>query len=534
MEEYAGCDLRHHQGYRARSTLTASVGGIGKRRGVGRIAVNRRKVHAFYGTLRKSRRRKIFYFDPKTKSWQEKTCALAAMLSFPMEWFRRLMPTRDVFVFSPHHWIVEAKSNGVVEVSLWLYMVAFVQGELQSVQAKEWTIACDCVHGKVQAWPIALLRERTNGWFHSFTCSASRLYTEMIGASSVEIPTVVTEAAISFMQDFAKREFGFLPTCPGNIHGLRHMIAFCYRPLDLNIHSFRNVIGETYEQLFPRNQRDNYRPLCRFLQLEHPPKSLRKAYNDSPENIVAFVLLRQLGFRDINIIRRFFYREELFGFCLLKLSYNPVNQRLEDGGHQHWNPYLVWLERFCQWFLRHSNEACLGERLIGEWNDNATDILRMFVFVNLDRNEAALQPGTIRRLLREGLTRRVHDEMAHELRARIPREERQYSWEPLPNVAISYTNEERKYEDTIDGYRFLLPKDTDALNEFGRCFHNCVASYRDNVLEKRSLIFAMKREEKYVACIEVRQRRVVQAKGPCNQELSADVMEVLRKWAAKK
>ena len=213
----------------------------GKRRGVRRRAANNRKAHAFYGTLRKSQRRKNFYLDPKTESWQEKTCALAAMESFPMEWVRRLTPTGDAFVFAPHHWIVEAKSNGVVEVSLWLYMVAFVQGEIQSVQAKEWTIACDYPHGKVEAWPMALLRERTNGWLHSFTCSASRLYTEMIGASSVEIPTVVTEAAISFMQDFAKREFGFRPTCPGNIHGLRHMIAFCYRPLDLNIHLLRKA-----------------------------------------------------------------------------------------------------------------------------------------------------------------------------------------------------------------------------------------------------------------------------------------------------
>ncbi len=534
MEDNVAFDVQRRYGYRTRNALATSIGRLDKRRGVRRKAANSRKNCAFYGTLQENQRRKVFYLNPQTESWQKVSCALPVMPSIPTEWFRHLMPTGDAFIFAPHHWIVEAKSNGVVEVSLWLYMVAFVQGEIQSVQAREWTIACDYPHGKVEAWPMALLRERTNGWLLSFACSASRLYTEMIGASSVEIPTVVIEAAISFMQDFAKREFGFRPTCPGNIHGLRHMISFCYRPLDLNIHLFRNVIGETYEQLFPRNQRDNYRSLCRFLQLEHPPKSLRKAYNDSPENIVAFVLLRQLGFRDINIIRRFFYREELFGFRLLKLSYNPVIQRLEDGGHQHWNPYLAWLERFCRWFLRHSNEACLGERLIGEWNDNATDILRMFVFFDLDRNEAALQPGTIRRLLREGLTRRVHDEMAHELEAIIPREEGRYSWGPLPNVVISYTNEERKYEDNIDGYQFLLPKDTDALNEYGRCFHNCVASYRDNVLEKRSLIFAMKRKEKYIACIEVRQRRVVQAKGPCNQELSADVMEVLRKWAAKK
>lgn len=491
---------------------------FGKRRGVRRRAANSRKAHAFYGTLRKSQRRKIFYLDPKNESWQEKTCALAAMQSFPMEWFRRLTPTGDAFVFAPHHWIVEAKSNGVVEVSLWLYMVAFVQGKIQSVQVKEWTIACDYPHGKVEAWPMALLRERTNGWLHSFTSSASRLYTEMIGASSVEIPTVVTETAISFMQDFAKRELGFRPSCPGNIHGLRHMLAFCYRPLDLNIYLFRNVIGETYEQLFPRNQRENYRSLCQFLRLEHPPKSLRKAYQDFPENLVAFVLLRQFGFRDINIIRRFFYRENLFGFRLLKLVYNSESRRMEDVSRQHSNPYLIWLERFCRWFLRHRTERHLAEYLrplvAGEWNYSAADILRMFMYANLDRNETALQPDTLRRLLRERFTRRLHDAMVRELAAILPRDER--AWQDRINMALHYTESEQDYVDSIDGYRFMLPQDTDELWGYGEAFHNCVASYRNDVIAKRSLILAMKRDDKYIACIEVRQRRVVQAKGPSN------------------
>ena len=452
------------------------------------------------------------------------------------EWLQRLIPKKDAFIFVPHHWIVEAKNDGVVEVSLWLYMCTAVQGAIQSIQAKEWTIACDCVHGKVEAWPIALLRERTNGWLHSFICFGSRSCAEMNGAYHVDIPTVVTEAAISFMQESVRRGVGFRPTCPGNIHGLRHMIAFCHRPFDLNIHLFCGVVGVFYEQLFPRNQRDNYRPLCRFFQLEHPPKSLRKAYNDFPANLVAFVLLRQFGFRDINIIRRFFYREDLFGFQLLQLSFNPESRRMEDISHQQAHPYLIWLERFCRWFLRHRTERHLAEYLrplvAGEWNYSAADILRMFMYANLDRNETALQPDTLRRLLRERFTRRLHDAMVRELAAILPRDER--AWQDRINMALHYTESEQDYVDSIDGYRFMLPQDTDELWGYGEAFHNCVASYRNDVIAKRSLILAMKRDDKYIACIEVRQRRVVQAKGPCNQRLSVEVREILRKWADKK
>lgn len=450
---------------------------------------------------------------------------------------QRLLPKGDAFLFVPHHWIVEAKNDGVVEVSLWLYMCTAVQGAIQSIQAKEWTIACDYVHGEVQAWPMALLYERANGWLHSFVYSGSRSYAEMNGASSVEIPTVVTEAAISFMQEYAKREFGFRPTCPGNIHGLRHMIAFCHRPLNLTIHLFRNVIGETYEQLFPRDQRDNYRPLCRFLQLEHPPKSLRKAYHDFPENLVAFVLLRQLGFRDINIIRRFFQREELFGLRLLKLSYNPEIQRLVDTSRQHWIPYLVWLERFCRWFLRQRAEAqlaeCLRPLVAGNWGQETIDILRMFVHTNLDRIEGVPQLDTLRTLLRRGLTHQVHDAIAQEVENLMRRD--LHSWQNITNTVIEYTSKEKGcFADNIDGYQFLLPKDTNELHNYGKSFHNCVASYCDDVVAKRTLILAMKREEKFIACIEVRQYRVVQALGPCNQILPSEVRDVLRKWAEKK
>ena len=509
---------------------------IRRRRVIRRRTANSRNYHTVNAALRRAVKRKVFCFNPEAETWYEKEGFFPVMPSISKEWLQRLMPKGDAFIFVPHHWIVEAKNDGVVEVSLWLYMCTVGQGTIQSIQAKEWTIACDGVHGKVEAWPITLLRERPNGWLHSFTHFGSRSYAEMNGASHVDIPTVVTEAAISFMQESVRRGVGFRPTCPGNIHGLRHMIAFCHQPFDLNIHLLCDVVGASYEQLFPRNQRDNYRPLCRFFHLEQPPKSLRKAYNDSPANLVAFVLLRQFGFRDINIIRRFFYREDLFGFYLLQLSYNPESRRMEDISHQQAHPYLIWLERFCRWFLRHRTERhlaeCLRPLVAGEWNYSAADILRMFMHANLDRNENALQPDTLRRLLRERFTRRLHDAMVRELAAILPRNGR--DWQDGINTTIHYTESEQNYVDNIDSYRFLLPQDTDEIWRYGEAFHNCVASYCNDVIAKRSLILAIKLDNKFVACIEVRQRRVVQAKGPCNQTLSAEVREVLRKWADKK
>ena len=489
----------------------------------------------------KAPKRKIYCFNTETGRWQEEKRLLPVMPPVPTEWLQQ-MPSRsnrasqvERYLFVPYYWMVEAKQNGVVEISLRLSMYTAVNGEIKETQEQEWAIVCDYPHGTVGARPVTLLKKRTNGWIHSFVYCGARFYAEMHGAASVEIPDVVTEAAISYMQKSARREFGFLPTSSRNICGLRYMVAFCQRPLDLNINLFRNVVGEAYERMFPRTQSDNYRPLCRFLQIERPPKSLRKAYNDFPGNVIAFVLLRQLGFRDINIIRRFFHREDLFGFHLLNLSFNPAIHKLEDGSRQQPNPYLVWLERFCRWFLLHRAEGRLEKclRLVAEvkrWNQDAADILRMFVYANLDGNEGALHPDILRRLLREGLTSSVHDAMVHELATIMLRRDGQ----DMPNVTIRYTKSEQEYADNIDGYWFLLPKDTTELWIYGECFHNCVASYRDAVAEKRSLILVMKRERKYIACIEIRRHRVVQAFGPCNQALPSDVRSVLSQWALKK
>ena len=46
----------------------------------------------------------------------------------------------------------------------------------------------------------------------------------MNGASHVDIPTVVTEAAISFMQESVRRGVGFRPTCPANIESVKEFL----------------------------------------------------------------------------------------------------------------------------------------------------------------------------------------------------------------------------------------------------------------------------------------------------------------------
>ena len=482
---------------------------------------------------------KSFSFDAENQQWLE-----GAGPGRDIEKEIRQMPYgRDQRLFVPSRWTVELRSTGVVVVSLELYMAEIRHGVLHSIQEKEWLIECDLPNSKVQAWPIALLKPRNGGWVGTFSCTAGVTLPDMLGASYVEVPTVVTETAMAYMQKKAEEEFGFRPTYMGNIHGMEHMLAYCVRPLDINIHLLRHVIGNNYENIFPREQRDNYHPLCRFFQIEHPPKSLRKAYGEGAENMVAYLLFRQLGFRDINVIRRFFHRDKLFGYRLLDLSYQAEQSKMVPLGGDWGTPNFYWLERFCHWFLRYRKETqlanCLHPLAIQDvWEQHVIDILRMFTGANADHNDNVLHADTRRILLREGFTQNVHDLMMNELPGIVrQRPYRDFDMEPPAppeNKEIQYTDKERGYVDEMEGYQILLPKDTDEIRAYGRAFHNCVASYCNSVLEKRTLILAMKRGQKYIACLEVAQNRLVQALGPCNQRLTMEIGEVICHWADKK
>jgi len=165
------------------------------------------------------------------------------------------------------------------------------------------------------------------------------------------------------------------------------------------------------------------------------------------------------------------------------------------------------------------------------WSQDAVDVLRMFAALEVDRVEDAVSPETRRMMIRYGLTPAVHDRLVAEMNLRNANRGRH--WGRRENCLIDYTEKEKCCAGQAGRYRFCLPRDTDELRYYGQHFHNCVASYADSALEKRSLIVAMKLEEYYIACIEVQRNTIVQALGPCNKELSAEHKEIIRQWASQ-
>ena len=101
------------------------------------------------------------------------------------------------------------------------------------------------------------------------------------------------------------------------------------------------------------------------------------------------------------------------------------------------------------------------------------------------------------------------------------------------NIGFTYTPEELSLKDSIKGYDFILPKDSDTLNVIGNELNNCVAGYKMRVLEKSCIIVYVKKDNKIVLCIEVRNNTIIQQRAKNNSDPNLEERKVLDLWSQK-
>ena len=374
-------------------------------------------------------------------------------------------------------------------------------------------------------------------WRNAYVCGANTAFPELLAARYVDIPADVIDVAINYLQDIVKVKFGFRPSFIGDAHGLSHLIAFCESPLDPNVCILRDALGnEAYRHILERGRCDCFKSLCEYFKIKKPPPSLRKAYIVNPESFLVYVYLRQCGFHDINIIRRFFYREEVFGYKLLDFRYHALTNMFTLKGIGNYD--LANFQRFCLWLLRYRSEKAIASRVLRWCNERfttaASDTLRMFAEAQLDVDEEQIDYIIRRKLLNEGLTNEVHDMLVDDIfithpeaiNPHIRTKNGQYI-----NIKFEYSEKTLNLESTMGDYHIILPKDSNELRKWGNVFHNCVASYISAVAHKSSIILAMKKQEKYIACIEIQQNRIIQALGYCNQNLSIEYRRIIGGWS---
>lgn len=100
----------------------------------------------------------------------------------------------------------------------------------------------------------------------------------------------------------------------------------------------------------------------------------------------------------------------------------------------------------------------------------------------------------------------------------------------MANRTISYSDEELKLERKYNDFEFKLAKDTHELTFIGNSMSICVGGYGDRAYRKMLNIIYLMRDNKYIACIELRGNKVEQTKCKYNSLPEGDVRKIILKW----
>ena len=335
------------------------------------------------------------------------------------------------------------------------------------------------------------------------------------------IPKNVCRSVQALLQERMRVTTGIYPTIMMEKDYGHQLTAFIERPYDLNITFLKKFVGEdVYENMFPRDQKDNYRPLCKYLDIK-PPKSLRKAYALNPYSIIIYLMLKQLGFTDINLIRRMFGYDYIGCYPVRDLIYSKEEERVVVGIADN-RISIVKIEEIFKRLLADGNEmSCikiLCDLSSGNWQDWQRDSIEMYAQCY---NYLSLQLR--QKIAHEGFTESIHDDLVEVLNY--------YGLDITEVRIIRYKPQYLNLECNINGYDIALVHRQSELGKIGKALHNCVASYENRVGTDRCMIISVRFEGKYVACIEIDKSRIIQAKGFANSDLDGELRIVLNYWA---
>lgn len=97
-----------------------------------------------------------------------------------------------------------------------------------------------------------------------------------------------------------------------------------------------------------------------------------------------------------------------------------------------------------------------------------------------------------------------------------------YDYQQYPNLQID-TTKSALLQGVVGGYSFYTPSETHQLNVIGKALHNCVKTYADKAVAQECVIIGVRQGSKIIACIELQNNKVVQAKREYNRPVYGDV-----------
>lgn len=245
---------------------------------------------------------------------------------------------------------------------------------------------------------------------------------------------------------------------------------------------------------YKRNDSKVFKRFCRKYKIRNT-KILRKCFMERPFVLITFLRLKDSGFKDMNLYNR----------ILTDSDKCSIIDNCDDSS----------LAFFCRWSIKKRGQKNTMNTLL-KTNDSHNIRDGLIMFCNYFKHI----PDSLKEdILKDGFTEFNHDALAN------------ISWQyEHKNITFEYTDEQKRLEDEIDGYKFCLPENSYQLCEIGTAMHNCVASYADRVKEKQCTIVYAEKDDKYIFCIEVQKNRIVQERLDHNGTPQKEEQKILDKW----
>lgn len=270
------------------------------------------------------------------------------------------------------------------------------------------------------------------------------------------------------------------------------MLPFCPDLYNI-IHSLKIKKRHVYFR-YKRTDSKVFKRFCRKYKIKNT-KTLRKCFINSPSVLITFLTIKDSGFKDMNLYNRVITDAD---------NCNLIDSCNADS-----------LAFFCRWSIKKRGQKNTLNTVLKRTDlYNYGDALDMFCkyFKHI--------PDSLKEdILKDGFTEFNHDALSN------------IAWQyENKNITFKYTDEQKRLEDEIDGYKFCLPENSYQLCEIGTALHNCVASYSDSVKEKRCTIVYANKDGEYKICIEVRENKICQERIDHNHIPEKEEQKVLDKW----
>ena len=326
------------------------------------------------------------------------------------------------------------------------------------------------------------------GHYPRLTCATSFF----IGTSSREMILKYKQILHKhFVKQTLRSEFG--PDIEEYLFGLRYPFRLCQSDF---MEAFRIAARGISRNMDPHAVYDR---MATNLHMKNTA-SFRRIMTDT-DTIGKAAFMRYIGFRNQEII--------------LNAARGDNGMDISSCGHSYTIKRMKETRDFFKAVIAQRGEAAASRMFIPH-NDRAWllyDTIRMYSEL-VRRNE----PYNMRGSLIE-----IHDDMAAT-----------YRYIKYPFVKFSYRSRELKLQNEIDGYQFKLPSDSHELIDIGYAMHNCVGSYSGAVLNGRSIIVVMKKQDKYVGCIELSNtHRLLQALAHHNSPMTGGILQAFNAWAGR-